>query len=419
MEHIVIIGGGFGGLSFLKKARKSNHKFTLIDKTNHHLFQPLLYQVATAVLSPADISVPIRNLFKNNKNVKVVLDEVVFINQENKSLLLKSDNEIKYDKLLISVGSSYSYFGNDQWGNYSRGLKNLNDALDIRDSILKAFEKAENEKNTELKQSYLNFVIIGGGPTGVELAGSIAELAYKNINNEYRNFNTNDINVYLVEAGTEILPEYSTGLSAKASKYLERLGVILKLNEKVINIEDKKVITEKKTYETNNIIWAAGNIANPLIAKLNTDVDNFGRVMVKDDFSINKNNSIFVIGDAAHYKGNNDRPLPGIAPVAIQQGKYLAKKLTLNINKESNKNFKYKDKGMMATIGGFKAIGVVGKLQISGLLAWLFWSLIHLVYLIGYKSKLIVFIEWIFAYFLNKRGTRLIYRDNIKNKSNS
>ena len=419
MEHIVIIGGGFGGLSFLKKARKSNHKFTLIDKTNHHLFQPLLYQVATAVLSPADISVPIRNLFKNNKNVKVVLDEVVFINQENKSLLLKSDNEIKYDKLLISVGSSYSYFGNDQWGNYSRGLKNLNDALDIRDSILKAFEKAENEKNTELKQSYLNFVIIGGGPTGVELAGSIAELAYKNINNEYRNFNTNDINVYLVEAGTEILPEYSTGLSAKASKYLERLGVILKLNEKVINIEDKKVITEKKTYETNNIIWAAGNIANPLIAKLNTDVDNFGRVMVKDDFSINKNNSIFVIGDAAHYKGKNDRPLPGIAPVAIQQGKYLAKKLTLNINKESNKNFKYKDKGMMATIGGFKAIGVVGKLQISGLLAWLFWSLIHLVYLIGYKSKLIVFIEWIFAYFLNKRGTRLIYRDNIKNKSNS
>tara|TARA_B100000674_G_scaffold421301_1_gene372874 strand:+ start:1053 stop:2312 length:1260 start_codon:yes stop_codon:yes gene_type:complete len=419
MEHIVIIGGGFGGLSFLKKARKSNHKFTLIDKTNHHLFQPLLYQVATAVLSPADISVPIRNLFKNNKNVKVVLDEVVFINQENKSLLLKSDNEIKYDKLLISVGSSYSYFGNDQWGNYSRGLKNLNDALDIRDSILKAFEKAENEKNTELKQSYLNFVIIGGGPTGVELAGSIAELAYKNINNEYRNFNTNDINVYLVEAGTEILPEYSTGLSAKASKYLERLGVILKLNEKVINIEDKKVITEKKTYETNNIIWAAGNIANPLIAKLNTDVDNFGRVMVKDDFSINKNNSIFVIGDAAHYKGKNDRPLPGIAPVAIQQGKYLAKKLTLNINKESNKNFKYKDKGMMATIGGFKAIGVVGKLQISGLLAWLFWSLIHLVYLIGYKSKLIVFIEWIFAYFLNKRGTRLIYRDNIKNKPNS
>ena len=231
-------------------------------------------------------------------------------------------------------------------------------------------------------------------------------------------FKPKDINVYLVEAGSEILPEYSVGLSSKASKYLQRLGVTLKLNEKVIKIEDKKV-TENKSYLTNNIIWAAGNIANPLIAKLNTDVDKFGRVIVRDDFSINENNSIYVIGDAANYKDSDDKPLPGIAPVAIQQGKYLAKELTLNIHKDRNKNFKYRDKGMMATIGGFKAIGVVGNLQISGLLAWLFWSLIHLVYLIGYKSKLIVFIEWIFAYFLNKRGTRLIYRDNIKNKSNN
>jgi NADH dehydrogenase len=416
MSEIVIIGGGFGGLSFLKSARKSNNNFTLIDQTNHHLFQPLLYQVATAVLSPADITVPIRNLFKNNKNVNVVLDEVVDINQQNKSLLLKSGNEINYDKLIISVGSSYSYFGNDQWSNYSHGLKNLNDALDIRESILKAFEKAESEKNHELKLSYLNFVVIGGGPTGVELAGSIAELAYKNIKNEYRNFSTNDINVHLVEAGTYILPDYPKDLSAKAIKYLQALGVILKLNEKVVKIEDKKVVTEKRIYQTNNIIWAAGNKANPLIDKLNTDVDKIGRVIVNNDFSIHENNSIFVIGDAASYKNHDGISLPGIAPVAIQQGKYLATKITKNKNSENMKIFKYRDKGMMATIGGFKAIGVIGKIQISGLLAWLFWSLIHLVYLIGYKSKLIVIIEWLFAYFLNKRGTRLIYRESIKDK---
>ena len=222
-----------------------------------------------------------------------------------------------------------------------------------------------------------------------------------------------------MEAGPDILPEYSKELSAKASKYLQSLGVSLKLNEKVLNIEDKKVVTEIETYKTSNIIWAAGNKANPLIDKLKTKTDNLGRVIVNDDFSINENNSIYVIGDASNYKNFDGEPLPGIAPVAIQQGKYLAKKITSNKGNESVKNFKYKDKGMMATIGGFKAIGVIGNLQVSGLLAWLFWSLIHLVYLIGYKSKLIVVIEWIFAYFLNKRGTRLIYRKNIKNIPNN
>ena len=419
MKNIVVIGGGFGGLSFLKAARKSKNNFTLIDQTNHHLFQPLLYQVATAVLSPSDITVPIRNLFKNDKNVNVVLDEVININQHNNSLELLSGNIINYDELLISVGSTYSYFGNDDWSIHSNGLKNLNDALDIRDNILKAFENAESEKDNDKKLSYLNFVIIGGGPTGVELAGSIAELAYKNIKNEYRNFKIEDINVYLIEAGSAILPDYSKILSSKASKYLEKLGVNLKLNEKVLNIENNKVTTEKESYFTNNIIWAAGNKANSLIEKLDTEVDKFGRVIVDSDFSIKNSDSIYVIGDAANYKNNNGDPLPGIAPVAIQQGKYMAKILTSDKPLRNNKIFRYRDKGMMATVGGFKAIGVIGKFQISGLLAWLFWSLIHLVYLIGYKSKFIVLIEWVFAYFLNKRGTRLIYRNNVKNVSNS
>ena len=258
-------------------------------------------------MSPSDITVPIRNLFKKDEHVNIVFDEVIDINQEKNFLELKSGDYISYDKLLISVGSSYSYFGNDDWSIYSHGLKNLNDALDIRDNILKAFEMAESEKDHDKKLSYLNFVIIGGGPTGVELAGSIAELAYKNIKNEYRNFNIDDINVHLIEAGNNILPDYATNLSTKASKYLQKLGVDLKLNEKVLNIESNKVTTEKDSYFTNNIIWAAGNKANPLIEKLNTEVDKFGRVIVNDDFSIKNSNSIYVIGDAANYKNKNGK----------------------------------------------------------------------------------------------------------------
>ena len=412
MSKIVVIGGGFGGLSFLQKARKSNNEFTLIDKTNHHLFQPLLYQVATAVLSPADITVPIRNLFKNDSNVKVKLGEVVNINKEKKQIVLKNDDVIDYDKLIVSTGASYSYFGNDNWGKFSNGLKNINDALDIRDKILKAFEKAENESNKNIQQKFLNFVVIGGGPTGVEVAGSIAEIAFKNINKEYRNFNSNDSNVYLIEAGSNILPSYSSKLSDKASKYLKKLGVVIKTNEKVENIEEMVVTTDKGKIESDNIIWAAGNKASSLVTLLDTDMDSEGRAVVNQDCSIKEDDSIYVIGDAANFKGVNGSPLPGIAPVAIQQGRYVGLNTKKNLPKEDRKPFKYRDKGMMATIGGFKAIGVVGKIEISGFVAWLFWSLIHLVYLIGYKSKFVVVIEWIFAFFFNKRGTRLIFRNN-------
>ena len=412
MSKIVVIGGGFGGLSFLKKARKSNNEFTLIDKTNHHLFQPLLYQVATAVLSPADITVPIRNLFKNDNNVKITLGEVVDIRRDNKQVVLKNEDVIDYDQLIISTGASYSYFGNDEWGKFSNGLKNINDALDIRDKILKAFEKAENETDKKKQKKYLNFVVIGGGPTGVEVAGSIAEIAFKDINKEYRNFNSNDSNVYLIEAGSNILPSYSSKLSNKASKYLKKMGVEIKINEKVQDIEEMLVTTDKGKIESDNIIWAAGNKASSLIELLDTEMDTEGRAIINQDCSIKKDDSIYVIGDAANFKGVNGEPLPGIAPVAIQQGKYVGFNTKNNISKENRKPFKYRDKGMMATIGGFKAIGVVGKFEISGFIAWLFWSLIHLVYLIGYKSKFVVAIEWIFAFFFNKRGTRLIYRNN-------
>ena len=411
MARIVVIGGGFGGLNFLHKAKKSDNEFILIDKTNHHLFQPLLYQVATAVLSPADIAVPIRNLFNNDKNVNVILGEVKDIDK-NSSLLTLDDGEIiSYDYLIVSVGSKHSYFGKNEWSKYSNGLKIINDALDIRDRILKAFEKAEKEKNELKRQEYLNFVIVGAGPTGVEMAGSIAEIAYKNMKKEYRNFDTSDANVYLIEAGPKILSMFSDKLATKAEKYLKDLGVTVRKNEKVINIKKNTLTTDSSEISTDNIIWAAGNEASPLIIKLDTDTDLQGRALVDEHCLIKDSNNIFVIGDASNFKIKDNKSLPGIAPVAIQQGRYLAKIIKNNIKDKEIQPFKYTDRGMMATVGRFKAVGVIGNLEITGLIAWLFWSLIHLVYLIGYRSKIVVAIEWTYAYFFNKRGTRLIYRD--------
>ncbi len=415
MAKIIVIGGGFGGLSFLHKARKSKNEFILIDKTNHHLFQPLLYQVATAVLSPADITVPLRNLFKNDKNVKTILSEVKEINKEKKEVTLDNAEVINYDKLIVSAGSSYSFFGKNEWSKFAKGLKVINDALDIREKILKAFEKAENEKDERIRKKYLNFVIVGGGPTGVELAGSIAEIAYKNMAKEFRNFSSKDANIYLLEAGDRILPSYSENLAKKSYKYLIDLGVKVMTKERVENIEEMKVTTNKQVIDADNIIWAAGNEASPLIKHLDTETDNEGRALVNQDCSIKEDNEVYVIGDAANFITASGESLPGIAPVAIQQGRYVAHNIKKNIEKENRKPFKYSDKGTMATIGRFKAIGVVGNFELAGFTAWLFWSLIHLVYLIGYRSKILVAIEWIFAYFFNKRGTRLIYRDIDKN----
>ena len=411
MLNVVVIGGGFGGLKFLQRARSSKIQFTLIDKQNHHLFQPLLYQVATAVLSPANIAFPIRRMFKNFKNVKVILDEATDINREDKTVTISSGEKIKYDQLVVSTGSRHSYFGNDDWSEYSNGLKGINDALQIRERLLRAFEKAENEKNIEKRNKYLNFVVVGGGPTGVEMAGSIAEIAYKNMKEEFRNFKSSDANVYLIEATEKILPMYSDRLSGKAEKYLIDFGVQVRTNEKVIKIEKDLVVTDKESIETDNVIWAAGNEASPIIKKLNTKTDSEGRAIVDPDCSIKEDGNVFVIGDAANYKNKNNSTLPGIAPVAIQQGKYLAKIIKNKTLKQDRKPFKYYDKGMMATVGRYKAIGKIGNIEISGFIAWLFWSAIHILYLIGYRSKILVVIEWIFSYLFNKKGTRLIYRE--------
>ena len=411
MLNVVVIGGGFGGLKFLQRARSSKIQFTLIDKQNHHLFQPLLYQVATAVLSPANIAFPIRRMFKNYKNVKVILDEAVDINRDEKTVTISNGNNIKYDQLIVSTGSKHSYFGNEDWSKYSNGLKGINDALQIRERLLRAFEKAENEKNIDKRAKYLNFVVVGGGPTGVEMAGSIAEIAFNNMKEEFRNFKSSDANVYLIEATEKILPMYSDRLSGKAKKYLEDFGVEVRTNEKVVKIENDLVTTDKEDIHTDNVVWAAGNEASPIIEKLNTKTDNEGRAIVDPDCSLKDDGNVFVIGDAANYKDKKNNTLPGIAPVAIQQGKYLAKVIKSKTIKKDRKPFKYNDKGMMATVGRYKAIGKIGNIEVSGFLAWLFWSAIHILYLIGYRSKILVVIEWIFSYLFNKKGTRLIYRE--------
>ena len=414
MKKVIVVGAGFGGLNFIRNASSNKEiEFTLIDKQNHHLFQPLLYQVATAVLSPANIAFPIRRMFKKSKNVKVVLGEVTSVDRDKKNVELDSGINLSYDQLVIATGSLHSYFGNDSWSNYSQGLKGINDALVIRENLLKAFEKAENELDNEIKQEYLNFVVIGGGPTGVEMAGSIAEIAYKNLNKEFENFNSDDPNVYLIEANSKLLPMFSNKLSDKTEKYLSDFGVQVLKDEKVENVNDQIVQTNKQIIKSRNIIWAAGNEASPLISKLNTITDDYGRAIVDPDCSLKEDPDVFVLGDAANHKDLKNNSLPGIAPVAIQQGKYVAKIVKNKILKIDRKPFKFSDKGMMATVGKYKAVGKIGNIEVSGFIAWIVWSVIHIVYLIGYRSKLLVVIEWIFSYLFNKKGTRLIYREEV------
>ncbi|MEK9726508.1 MAG: NAD(P)/FAD-dependent oxidoreductase [Candidatus Margulisiibacteriota bacterium] len=407
MAKIVVIGGGFAGLNFVKHVSNKNDEILLIDKTNHHLFQPLLYQVATAVLSPADIAVPIRDVFRNHKNVKVLMGDVRTIDKVNKKIVLKSKKVFEFDYLVVATGARHSYFGKTDWEQFAGGLKTVKDALKIRENILLSFEKAEREQDPEKRQRFLNFVIVGGGPTGVEMAGSIADIAYKNLVKDFRNFSTKDARVYLIEASNSILPMFDPELSEKARSYLSNFGVIVRTNERVQNITKVHVETQNDIIFTENVIWAAGNEAGKLLQTLNIPLDKQGRAIVNDDCSIPNYKNIFVIGDAAHFTTDSGS-LPGIAPVAIQQGKYVAK--LLKKKTEKRKPFIYFDKGIMATIGKSKAIAQTGPFKLSGFIAWLAWSFIHLMYLVGYRTKTLVLIEWIISYIFNKKGPRIIYR---------
>lgn len=406
-KKVVIIGSGFGGLNAAKELKRANVKITLIDKTNHHLFQPLLYQVATAALSPGDIAAPIRAVLSTQKNVTVRMSEAIGVDQKNSKVILL-DGEVEYDYLVIAAGARHSYFGNEKWEKYAPGLKTISDALLIRERILLSFETAE--KLTDLKEieKHMTFVIVGAGPTGVEMAGAIAEISRQTMLRDFRNINLLMTKIILIEAGNKVLSSYSEPLNRKAKEDLEKLGVIVKLNSTVTEINENGVKVGGEFIETPNIIWAAGNIASSLIESLDVERGKFGRAIVEKDCSIKSDPNIFVIGDAALFTGEQDQVLPGVAPVAIQQGRYVGKIIGKGISKEKRKPFKYFDKGNLATIGRAKAILQIGNLKLSGFIAWILWVFIHILYLIGYRNRYKVMAEWMWYYLTKRQGVRLI-----------
>lgn len=409
-KKVVIIGGGFGGLTIAKKLKNSNYRITLIDKTNHHLFQPLLYQVAAAALSPGDIAVPIRSEFSNQENVEVILGEVTEINREEKKVYL-SDTAYEYDYLVVAIGNRHSYFGNDQWENFAPGLKTISDALKIREKMLLAFEKAEIAKSDSEKKREMTFVIIGGGPTGVEIAGSIAEISRETLLKDFRNINTEDTKIILIEGMNRILQSFDEDLSVKAQITLENLGVEVRVNSMVAEVNENGVAVGDEFIEASNIIWAAGNKVSPLINSLKTETDRNGRVIVEQDCSLPGDPDVFVIGDASLFN-ENGKPLPGVAPVAMQQGRYVANLLKKSIPKEQRKPFRYFDKGNLATIGRAKAVLQIGNFKISGFFAWLVWALVHIAFLVNFRKRYRVMTEWIWYYMTFKNGIRLITKYN-------
>ena len=409
MKRVVIIGGGFGGLTAAKSLLKYDLEIVIIDKTNHHLFQPLLYQVATAALSPADIAHPIRSSFSGNKNVSVFLGEVTKIDTENKKVFFNGSS-INYDYLIVAVGSRHHYFGNPGWEKFAPGLKTLNDALQIREKILLSLETAEKIQDVKERKKYLNYVIVGGGPTGVELAGAIGGIVNRNLVKDYRNIDPKQTKVYLVEAIPKILTPFPDKLSLRAKKDLEELGVEVILNVKVTSVNENGVQLGNRFIETKNIIWAAGNQAMPLLKNLNTELDSAGRAIVNHDLTVDNDPDVFVIGDAAAVKDDNGKLLSAIAPAAMQQGKYVAKIIGENISKEQRKKFKYKDRGIMATIGKAKAVAVIKGFNLSGLFAWLAWCVIHILFLISFRNRFRVMAEWMWYYITNRPGIRLIVK---------
>jgi NADH dehydrogenase len=407
MKKIVIIGGGFGGLSAAQEFGDFDADVTVIDKTNHHVFQPLLYQVATSALSPADIAEPIRSVLRKYKNITVVMDEVIDIDRTNREVITKN-TKYSFDYLIVAIGSRHSYFGKNEWEEYAPGLKTLNDALYIRERILLSLEKAEKMNDMEKAKKYLSYVIVGGGPTGVEMAGAIAEIVNISMMKDFKNIDASKTKVYLVEGEPKVLPTYPPDLSDRAARDLESLGVEIIFNQRVTDVNDDGVKVGDRFIETKNIIWAAGNTIPPLIRTLNSEHDRAGRVLVNPDLSLKDDPNIFVIGDAASLEDKNGNLLPGIAPVAMQEGRYVAKVIIEGNDADLRESFKYFDKGTMATIGRARAVCIIGSLKFKGYLAWVLWGFIHILYLISFRNKFRVMAEWAWYYITFRRGIRLI-----------
>jgi len=411
-DKVVIVGGGFGGISVAKQLTSSAFDVTLIDKTNHHLFQPLLYQVATAALSPGDIALPIRSVFTNQRNLKVVLGEVVTIDSTSNIITLKNGNEVPFDYLVLAPGAQYNYFGNSSWEGHAPGLKTLSNALKLRENILLSLERAEQLPSVIEREPYLTYVVIGGGPTGVEMAGAIAEIAKRNMMRDFRNFNSGETTIYLIEGASKVLNGYPESLSEIALRDLRKMGVKVLLNSPVQEITANGVQLKDKFIKSPNVIWAAGVSASPILKSLNHELDRAGRVKVGKDLSLQDSPNIFVIGDAAYVEDSNGKPLFGIAPVALQQGKFVGKLIRNELKDKERTDFKYVDKGSMATIGRAKAVANIRGLKFSGFFAWILWGFIHVFFLIGFRNRIRVFVEWIWYYITFKRGVRLITSDD-------
>jgi NADH dehydrogenase FAD-containing subunit len=410
--HVVIIGGGFGGLSAATALAREEVSVTVIDRRNHHLFQPLLYQVATAGLSPAQIAAPIRTILRNQKNATVLLGEVTGIDPAKREVMLGTSPtgpRILYDYLVIATGARHSYFGRDSWEHYAPGLKSLEDATELRRRILLAFERAEAECDAAEQSRLLTFVIIGAGPTGVEMAGTIAEISHHALASDFRNIDPHATRVVLVEAGPRILPVFPEILSADAQKRLKALGVEIRLGMPVTACDEGGVVVGEERIAARTIIWAAGVAASPAASWLKAPADRAGRVIVRPDLSIPGQDRIFVIGDTASAKDIDGKPLPGLAPVAKQEGAYVAGVIAARVKGMPDpRPFAYRSAGNLATIGRSAAVVDFGKLRLTGFVAWLLWSIAHIFFLIGFRNRLTVAIDWLWAYLTFERGARLI-----------
>jgi NADH:ubiquinone reductase (H+-translocating) len=410
--HVVIVGGGFGGLYAARALRKSPVNVTLIDRRNHHLFQPLLYQVATAALSPADIAAPIRHVLRKQRNASVLLGEVTDLDPAAREVVLAGRRRIAYDYLILATGAVDQYFGHDDWARSAPGLKRLEDAVEIRRRFLLAFEAAEQETDAERSRALLTFVVVGGGATGVEMAGAFAEVARHTLTRgDFRRVDPASARIVLLEGGPRLLPAYPEALSEKARAQLEKLGVEVRLDAMVTRIETDGVWVGDDRIRTHNVVWSAGVAASPLGARLGATTDRVGRVEVEPDLSVAGRPEIFVIGDLASFAHQTGAPLPGIAPVAIQQGTAAGRNIRRSVAGEDRRPFRYRDKGSLATIGRGAAVGQIGRHNVHGLIAWLIWLFVHLMYLVGFRNRVAVLFEWAWSYLTWQRGARLITGD--------
>ncbi len=407
---MVVIGGGFGGLNAVRHLKKDGDlDIVLLDRKNHHLFQPLLYQVATAALSAADIASPLRRIFRRNRNVTVLLDEAIAIDRVKRVVCLETGEPLAFDYLVIAPGSCTSYFGKDDWRQHAPGLKTLSDALEIRERILMSFEQAARAESPSLLQRYLTFVIVGAGPTGVELAGALAEIARRSVALDFPMLPMAQFKVILLEGGPSILPTFAPELRRDAFQFLKELDVDVRFKAQVTDVTAEGVWCGDTFIDSGNVIWAAGTAASPLLGSLETPLDRQGRVVVQTDLSIPDDPSIFVIGDAACFRTDEGSPLPALAPVALQQGQYVAGIIQQAISADRRRAFRYVDRGTMTTIGRAKAVAEIRGLRFSGLLAWVLWCVVHVFFLIEFRNRVRVSLEWLWYYLTFKPGTVLLY----------